>query len=756
MSELSAIVCTQPFGPYGIMTTLAELLPDLERLITLDPAAARTEWAEALRPHLHEDLEKLEDLTWLLVRGHAREAMVADGRTVVQQIPTLLQLEDSALALPAMSTRLRNLLLRDGLATWDKFAALSPAAILDRRNAGQGTLDEALGYVLDVARRLGALPESGAPVAGPSLSSAQLAMPLDVGSTRLDLQLLATWSIRALGASVMSDVLNPKAPLHALQTMPVEIREAWERVAAIPLADYAQPDLLVVTVDELLDRLRASLNDAESHVTTVRLLALEGAPTLEEVGRDLSVTRERVRQIQSKARAKLEAQLVSPALAPLAWAVQRLSASLGAMASTLEPSTLSALTRELGRDVSLDDTSARWLLMLAGPFERRGDWLIKAGTSVPSQLLIAEHVDEQGAIDVAGLEAVLAVLPMSAGNATRWIEEAGLTKQVAGRLVLWQGSVVDKISVVLAARGEPADAETLVELVGEGHSVKGTRNRLFEDERFVRVSKTLWALRSWGLEEYTGIADELRQRIEENGGLVPLSDVVTEIVETFDVRESSVRLYAGAPMFIQENGMLRLRRADEPFPVSTDIRDVRGCYVTDREVIYTISVDKDVLRGSGQQCPAALAGRLGVTPGHPREFHFQGGRLAVTWVESAGLGPSLGSTRALAEGLGAKDGDLMRLHFELASETVTASVINISSDATPLEKSASLCGLELSELDPRATVARAIGVPTSDVGAVLARRGDKELAKLLPEAPEDQGLSAALREFEDLLDGLEP
>jgi hypothetical protein len=756
VSEPDGIVsgAPSPSDNNGIMTTLSELLPDLERLITLDPAAVRTEWADALRSHLCVDLNGISDLAWLQVREHAREALIADNRPFVEQLPTLLQLEDCALALPAMSTRLRNLLLREGLTTWDRFAALSPAEILDRRNAGQGTLDEVLGYVLDVARRQGPLAEGGALPASPSIASAQLVMPLVAGASRLDLQLIATWSIRAFGASVVSDVVNPKAPLQAIQTMPVEVREAWERLAAVPLTDYAQPDLLRITVDELLERLSDCLNDAERHVIAVRLLAPECAPTLEEVGRELGLTRERVRQIQAKARSKLEAQLVSPALAPLAWAVQRLASSLGGLASLQEPSTLASLARELGRDVLLEDDAARWLLMLAGPYELRGDWLVRSGVTAPAPLLIAEHADEQGVIDLASLEEHLARLPMSDRNIARWIGEAGLAKRVADRLVLWQGSIVDKIAVVLSARGEPADVETLVEMVGEGHSIKGTRNRLFEDDRFVRVGKTLWALRAWGLEEYTGIADELRQRIEERGGAALLSDVVTEIVETFGVRESSVRLYATAPMFVIDAGVIRLRGAEEPYPVDTDIRGVRGCYGEEGLLHFIINVDKDVLRGSGQQCPVAVAGRLGVSPGHPREFQHEAGRLAVTWVESAGLGPSLGSTRALAELTSADAGDQLLLTFDVNGATVRARKI-LRSAGSALELATELCGLPLSELDPRAALARAIGVPASDVGAVLTRRGDRELAALLPAPAEDSELDAALEDLEALLSELE-
>ena len=60
--------------------------------------------------------------------------------------------------------------------------------------------------------------------------------------------------------------------------------------------------MLVEAVEEALD----DLNDREKEVVRLRFGLVDGqARTLEEVGREFGVTRERIRQIESKTLAKL-------------------------------------------------------------------------------------------------------------------------------------------------------------------------------------------------------------------------------------------------------------------------------------------------------------------------------------------------------------------------------------------------------------------------------------------------------------------
>ena len=73
-------------------------------------------------------------------------------------------------------------------------------------------------------------------------------------------------------------------------------------VEALAPADYASQELLREQVDSVLD----SLSERERAVLRLRFGLVDGRNrTLEEVGKEFNVTRERIRQIEAKALRKL-------------------------------------------------------------------------------------------------------------------------------------------------------------------------------------------------------------------------------------------------------------------------------------------------------------------------------------------------------------------------------------------------------------------------------------------------------------------
>ena len=343
-----------------------------------------------------------------------------------------------------------------------------------------------------------------------------------------------------------------------------------------------------------------------------------------------------------------------------------------------------------------------------------------------------------------------------------WLGESGFRPDLAmaviersplrlreGQWLHWGGSLHDKAAVILRVLGRPCDTRELaVELSGD-YSEQSIRNALYSSPQIMRVGKTAVALREWGLEEYSGISDEIAQRIERAGGAADLDCLVTELATTFGVAGSSVRAYAGAPRFVLEAGTVRLRTADEPYKACTRTDAAKGLFLDPgRGLVHlVVDVDRDTERGSGKTVSQAVATALGIAPGHSATFVGPGGgSLSMTWPVSSSIGPSIGSTRSLARGAGAKIGDGLRVSFDLARREVSAQ--RICATTTDLGV---LTGLEVSAGRELELIGSSIGCSPEMVRDVLERRGDHQLLNSLPNPRIDEHLEVAMSSLTDIL-----
>jgi len=334
---------------------------------------------------------------------------------------------------------------------------------------------------------------------------------------------------------------------------------------------------------------------------------------------------------------------------------------------------------------------------------------------------------------------------------------ASLTKisKRSGRYVTWKESVVDKAVAILALRGKPTSMDVIISEIGESYSIAGARDRLRADPRVVRVNKTEFGLRAWGLEEYSGITEEITERIKRGGGVADLESVVTELVTTFDVAEISVRTYCSAPMFVIEEGMIRLRSFDEHLKVSEDLTRVKGVYrINSQRISMLFSVDKDTLRGSGRPLVPALTAALRAQPGQECTYQGRDGSIRVTWPMTGALGGSRGSIRDLILSLGAREGDRVLLIFDTEQMTVEYSLIdeNVIQEGPSLGAVAELTGIHAENAAEAARkLATAIGVDQTSLRKTLFDRGDLEVVSVLPEKVSTDDMAQALAELADVL-----
>ena len=555
---------------------------------------------------------------------------------------------------------------------------------------------------------------------------------------------MAAWAITERGVRNFASIwqVSPDAG-----TIPADLKQLWDQFGHIELQRLADPELLDATLDDLAERFLAGLDERQRIVHRRRVI--EGA-TLTEVGNELGVSRERIRQLQQKVDRRGDTLLRSLEFRPLRWRAADLRSSLGVTAPVAADVTRLALERSLrGASPEAAELLRPLILRLAGPFRERDGWMTLQSAEIPEASAVKEMADEFGVIPLASAYEWLAERGVRSEFHDAWLEHAGRFRRSGDHLLVWSGNIADKCVALLASRGEPADAETLVGLVAEGHSVTGTRNRLFEDERTVRVNRTDWALRAWEMEEYTGITDEIAQRIEEAGGSIEVDAVVRELVRQFRAREQSVLIYTGAPMFVIEGGLIRLRRDDEPFEVGGTLTDCTGAFrSSDSTISLLIPVDADLLRGSGRPLSSPVAVALRVVPGRPRSFVHADGELKVTWPMTSATGPSLGSARVIATSSAAVEGDWVRLDFDLEDGRVSAERVPPELDAyEDIEAIRLLTGISVELGAALVSVASAIGAEPAHVRRALNKRGDKQLAGLLPAPEADPRLRSTLSEL---------
>lgn len=731
-----------------------ELSPDalLADLLALGAAASEVLWAAA---------EHLID--------HSPDTELR------QVLPGLEMVPNGPLPLQALSVRPANGLRRGRLSTWKDLAVRTPAELLGLPAIGRKSVAEILELAinhaavqllrdddeLSVADVLNARvdePEVIEPEGSEleeQVSSAVVALP--------GLETVARWAIAVGGASTLGEALD----LAGSTTVPLEVAEALDALRDAPLRSVAPH---ASTVRAAYDLLWMRCGDERQQEILRRRLMFDG-PTLDEIGEDFCLTRERVRQLQKSAEDNLRTALSEPACAEIRWRVAELRESLGtAIPWSGEPTRDALAKASKGLAKSERATAEVVLTWLAGPYrlDRQSDWIFAESEYLlgrvgprsalgppPQESVVAAVTSEEGVVDLEEVRRLAAGAGLVPAAAEAWIA-TGPFREFNGTLMRWQGNVGDKAEVLLALLDRPATADELNDMIGEGHSIRGLRNRLVDEERFVRTDRRRVGLRRWGLEEYTGIVDEIEEEIERRGGEADVDDLVCTVTEQFGLRVGSVISYMTVPRFVTDRGRIRIRRVDEPYVPRRTLFDEAGAYLVDDDRCnYRLRVDGDVLRGSGRRLPAGIGAWLGVLPGVRRQFRFpDGDRLLVSWPESALFGPAVGSLRRQAIALRAHDGDYLLLGFDRANDEVQPHLIRRGEldSAQGWRRGSLLTGLDAAdEMQFDQALAIALGAASA---AELRRRcrdrGEDELAELvLLEASSE--LDDALERLKDLL-----
>lgn len=563
--------------------------------------------------------------------------------------------------------------------------------------------------------------------------------------------ILAAWVLQSSQATTVGEALRL---LYTRERLPDDVRSAWTRLHHFPLRELLDPEA-GLTISEALAGLEFAFKDERDAFVFRARISLD-APTLDEIALHLGVTRERVRQIQARAERGVAEALVGPRCSALRWRIWNFGERAGRV---IPPGALfyRAAHEELVREVLPDCHS--WLedlaLWSAGPYRRDSLGWLSCGETIDVSDILRHAVEANGRVDVGLLRRNLRDIGVSSDASDLWIERFTPIKEFAGGTYRWGGSVADKAATVLAAYGEPLGVEEIVDQIGEGHDPRSTRARLIGDHRFLRVGIRQIGLRGWDVDEFTGIVDEITAELERQGGSGQIREIAEVVAETHGVAPGSVTSMMTAPRFVVLDGHVRFRRPDEPYSVDRAPTDERGCYLIEEDkCVWRVLIDDQLLRGSGRRMPVGLGAWLGVLPGGRLDYDLpQGGRVQVSWPDSAIQGPSLGSLREPAQRLGGGDGDYLLVRFDRGRRSAEVALVR-ADDAQQLDPTArlsTLTGIDASAPDFMDRLAVAVGATQrSELRERLRRRNEEVLIKLLPAYDEPGELDHALQQLRHL------
>lgn len=671
----------------------------------------------------------LPPLDWILEYG-------MDHRLIELYPPLAEAQTDSIEVTSFLTSRLRNVLERWQGLTWAPYLELTPNQLLARRNAGRKCLVE----FLSVAERAAVASAAGERPREPSqVDTANRARPTDAAGTPTpfpspdavsdSVRVVVAWGIFERGGGDLTQVLDRA---FAEDTPPDELADALENLRPADLEEWARP--LAPRFDPWLPlrQFLESLSDDDRELLDRRLCSLTGADTLDQLGARRNVTRERIRQIEFKLAKRLRS--MSTGLnRPLGRSTQRVRDGIGLAIQSSHLGTTEALA-DLGVS-SVEGLEARALLWLAGPYQLTGDWLIRrpAQQVIDQSREVLRQLTLSGSVPISVAEDALEASGIARTEARDWVVSIGGFRIHDDVLVRWGGSMADRAEVVLRLAGAPLSRDELVAGLGPGTKWRSMVNQLYGDPRFKRTGVRHFGLVDWEHDEYTGVADEIAQEIERQGGEASLEHLIATVSSTYGVSPSSVRAYALGPQFERTaSGSIQLR-GDNPPPLRPRSPETtRGAFLVHGAWSYRMRVTDQHLRGSGSILPESIALLFGLEPLGVVDLSSRWGTIRLAWPS---LSPHLGSIRTALEDLAAIEGDLVFL----AVQNGTAELLHASHSYLEglhgLDRLAAEVGGDPTAAEPIQTVAMALGLDlpggTTTVARRLLARGEDELASLI-------------------------
>jgi predicted transcriptional regulator len=478
----------------------------------------------------------------------------------------------------------------------------------------------------------------------------------------------------------------------------------------------------------------AGLSERDLDILRDRLRA--DPETLEALADRHGLTRERVRQIVKKLRRSFAETLESNALI-----IERTAFARDAIGGIVD---MRGLLATLFDALPMIDYLVEelhepffFLLFPEGSFVRHGEkspWFVDQVTrrelsDVHSRAL-ADGMPTDEFLDA--VPALRAVDDVPALLAAMGLQESD------GEVTARNLSMNERAFRLLRRAGTPIGFDAITDSLQVGGSRRGLRNALLADDRIVRIDREMFALAEWGLETYSTIRDLMRQELQALGGEARIADIRDRLTARFDVKASSIDVYANSPEFVRSSpGVIRLRGEHEELEdLERPLHSLRGCVRIGRRWALRVEVTTSLLRGFSLLLPTGMGPHFGVPQGQSATLPTD--RSGEISIVRRGIQDNIGRLRWVAQEMGLDAGDVLFVRLpereggRISFSGLARSVIE---RADARRRAGLLLGQE-SDLT-LALACSALGMPRgsrpAEVVDRLRSRGEQELAALVAE-----------------------
>lgn len=302
--------------------------------------------------------------------------------------------------------------------------------------------------------------------------------------------------------------------------------------------------------------------DREKEIISRRFGLKGNKETLEQIGEMLSITRERVRQLEKAILIRLQISAEDNQIPELAAAEKLLIRNL----------------TEMGRVARLSELADKVYGRTSTASERTGIYFI--ATFAKSLTVVEENERYNAAVGIAEygdshkirgrVDEIVAVIkankkPMTLDELDEKLNYehpdyiramASISKLLATLNGLWglakwpevnPKNIRDKIFVILEARKEPMHFSEIAREIKDSNfkrknvTIQAIHNELIKDPRFVLIGRGIYALSTWGYKKGT-IADIIKSILEKSDEPMTREEIVKQVLKVRKVKETTILL----------------------------------------------------------------------------------------------------------------------------------------------------------------------------------------------------------------------